>query len=187
MERGRRGLAAAVAAVIVSGCVSHTAPDGFLPTPAQAGLRSSGGWVDVMVQDGEAPLRVRGELIAVTADTLWVVGTDGGSAFPTSHVIEGRFFSHVGQHGHVIGATALGVVSTLSNGVLLTLTAPMWLIGGSAAAAAQSRVGMEGLPTEEWVELRTFARFPQGLPAEVDVATLRPNPLLLPPAGPDGG
>ena len=57
-----------------------------------------------------------------------------------------------------------GALSTLSHGWLLTASFPMWLSGGIATTAAESRSGLVRFPQQDWSAFRAYARFPQGLP-----------------------
>ena len=60
--------------------------------------------------------------------------------------------------------TALGTVSTISHGVFLIFTGPIWLASGvSSSVSAAARNDAVGGPTE-LSKLYEFARFPGGLP-----------------------
>lgn len=157
-----------------AGCSGHTAPAGFLPTTAEAQRRAQGGWLE-MTWEGERGVEsIDGELLAITEDTVWVMQSYGGVAIPTDRVREGQLTGYDSNHGEVSSATALGVLSTASNGAFLILTAPMWAIGGSLAAGSQSRVAMDEVPPARWADLAAYARFPQGMPPGVALSDLRP-------------
>lgn len=158
-----------------SGCASHTAPDGFLPIPEEAPRHAFGGWIDLEVGTGAARERVAGELIAVSEDTVWVLGDDGLRAVGTAAVVDGRLVGYDSQYARVVGATTLGSLSTIANGFALIFTFPMWLIVGSAAARGQSRAPIVDAPPPRWSALAPWARFPQGLPPGLDPGTLEPR------------
>jgi len=65
------------------------------------------------------------------------------------------------------------VLATASHGLILILSAPVWIITSTVAAADASRVPriMSTSPTA----LNVFARFPQGLPPGINRATMRPK------------
>ena len=144
------------------GCASNTAPHDFLMTPAEAREMAFGGWMELDLTSE----RVEGELLAVTADSVWVMTAQGGRAIATTAVRTGKLTGYKGQQGMISGYTALGVVSTLSNGVALILTAPLWIIVGTTAASNESRAPQRIRPDagRTWPELALFARFPQGMP-----------------------
>ena len=153
-------------------CAGNTAPAGFLVTPRLAQTEAYGGWVELLVTGG---VRVDGELIAVTADSVWVLGT-ASVVVPVASVRQGKLTTTNAEVGNVAGATGLGVVSTISNGILLVFTMPLWIIVGTAAGSSQSYAPERRVPPLHWAELNGFARFPQGLPDGVSLASLRAKP-----------
>jgi hypothetical protein len=68
------------------------------------------------------------------------------------------------------------VVSTISNGYLLGITAPLWIITGIVASSNESRAPLRGVPPLVWADLAAYARFPQGLPPGIDLGEIRPKP-----------
>jgi len=153
-------------------CAGNTAPAGFLVPPRLAQTEAYGGWVELLVTGGA---RVDGELIAVTADSVWVLGT-ASVVVPVANVRQGKLTTVQSEVGSVAGATGLGVVSTISNGILLVFTMPLWIIVGTAAGSSQSYAPERRVPPLHWAELNGFARFPQGLPDGVSLASLRAKP-----------
>ncbi len=153
-------------------CAGNTAPAGFLVPPRLAQTEAYGGWVELLVTGGA---RVDGELIAVTADSVWVLGT-ASVVVPVANVRQGKLTTVQSEVGNVAGATGLGVVSTISNGILLVFTMPLWIIVGTAAGSSQSYAPERRVPPLHWAELNGFARFPQGLPDGVSLASLRAKP-----------
>jgi hypothetical protein len=156
-------------------CAGHSAPEGFLPNTVEAQGQAFGGWADLVLLSGQEDRRLAGELIAASADSLWVMSGATVVVVPVTAVASGQLAGYDPESGQVGGAVALGAISTISNGAFLILTAPMWLIGGSIAANSQGKLGLEDLPPMQWAELGRFARFPQGIPASLDRRTLRPR------------
>jgi hypothetical protein len=81
--------------------------------------------------------------------------------------------------GYDIGAGRLatwatvGTISTISHGVALVLSAPVWIIGGSVATSKANHAPLITYPSRPWSDLARYARFPQGLPIGLDPATLQ--------------
>ena len=175
IDRWYRTLAA-VAIGWNAGCASNTAPPGWLPTPEVAGRDAYGGWIELSTRSDTAPIRIEGELIAVSEDTAWVLTVTGAIAVPVSTVLSGKLTGYNAKAGTLGGLTAVGAFSTVSNGALLIVTAPAWLIVGTAAAASQSHAPVQQIPTVGWQQLAAFARFPQGLPPGVSLNQLKPRP-----------
>jgi hypothetical protein len=178
----RLGLGTAVAC---AGCVGNSAPKSWLPKPAEAQASAYGGWIELTyVQTAEQ--RADGELIAVSADSVWLLSENEALVIPTAAVKAGKLTAYAAQKGGLVGWTLLGALATISNGAYLLLTAPMWIIGGSLAVGSESRAPQRKISPLAWAELAPFARFPQGLPEGIDVTTLeaKQSPTVTRPATP---
>ena len=165
------------AALLAVACAGNPAPEGFLPSPAGAAHDVYGAWIEVTVSAGRRDSAIAGELIAARADTVWILRDSGPVvAVPTSTVKKGRVARYRSDAGAVAGFTALGVVSTISNGFLLGITAPLWIITGIVASSNESYAPLRGVPPLAWADLAAYARFPQGLPPGIDLGEIRPKP-----------
>jgi hypothetical protein len=153
----------------------NTAPGGWLPKPAETQADAYGGWIELTYKKSMGPRRIAGELIAVSADSVWVLNDTAGMAIPTSAVHDGKLTAYAAQTGNLTTWTLLGALSTLSNGALLVFTAPMWLIGGSLTVRGEARSPERKQPPLGWNELAPYARFPQGLPEGLQLTALRPK------------
>jgi hypothetical protein len=140
---------------------------------------------------------VRGELLAVEEDRLWVRNEDELMDVPLPAVREVRVKQHDFDGGRAIKWALLGGVATggalagacssvegtENCGVFGLIVAGAWLLVGILAAPsleASSHLEI-GLPRPE--ELRPFARLPQGLPPALRPPTLR-FPVEDPPRDP---
>jgi len=180
--------AAGGAAVLLAACVSNPAPSGWLPPAEIAAREAYGGWIVVdTTKDSrtgwhgvgsEAQAEIAGELIAVDPDTVFVMSGRGLVAMPASLVRRATLFSYDAHWGQLATWGFVGTLSTLSNGAFLILTAPLWIIASTSAAASRSRAPMVELAErgDRWAELRRYARFPQGMPPRLDRGALRPAP-----------
>ena len=166
----------ALVGAFATGCAGNTAPSGFLPTPIEAQSESYGGWLELQLTTDSAgrPLRRDGELLAVTADSVWLLTARGAMVIPTAAVRGGQLTGYLSAASYVPQWTALGVVSTLSNGLLLGITAPLWIITGSISGSNDSHVPLREVPKVPWTSLAEFARFPQGMPPGMLLESLTP-------------
>jgi hypothetical protein len=160
--------------VLLAACVTHRAPRGFLPDTREAQTQAGGGWIEVSYRAAQGGGQVVGELLAATADSVWVMTTVRPTVIATADVVSGRLVGYDARPRTVAVATLVGALATASNGAFLVFTAPMWIIGGSLATSSQSKVALEELPTVRWTDLAPFARFPQGIPPSLDLEELRP-------------
>jgi hypothetical protein len=161
-------------AMVSAACASNTAPRDWLPTPTQAQTAAYGGWIE-LTYDDSTERHTDGELIAVSAESVWVLSGSQGLVIPTTAVNKGKLTAYAAQKGGLTTWTALGTLATISNGLALVFTAPMWLIGGPLAVGAESRAPERKHPPLKWEELTPFARFPQGMPTGLDLTALRPK------------
>lgn len=142
---------------------------------AQALQPILGSRVDVRMRTGG---RIRGELLAATVDTVWVLGENGVVPLPLSAVRQVRIPYSGGVSastvlkwgavaGIVTGAALTAACSTVPDarcgtvfaGTLVTwsvITGISALLAGRGSAAKIGPLGFGRLPT--------YARFPQGVP-----------------------
>jgi hypothetical protein len=116
----------------------------------------------------------------VGADSVWILTQREGLVIPTAAVDSGKLFAYAPRTDNITGWTIAGTVSTISNGLFLVFTAPMWIIGGSLAGRSEIRSAQRNHPPLDWVGIAPFARFPQGMPEGVELAALRPKPPASP-------
>jgi hypothetical protein len=161
-------------AIVSAACASNTAPRDWLPTPTQAQTAAYGGWIE-LTYDQPEERRTDGELIAVSAESVWVLSGSQGLVIPTAAVKRGKLTAYAAQKGGLTTWAALGTLATISNGLALVFTAPMWLIGGPLAVGAESRAPERKSPPLTWVQLAPFARFPQGMPQGIEITALQPK------------
>jgi hypothetical protein len=157
--------------VACTACASNTAPKGWLPKPTEAQAAAYGGWIELTYAESEER-HTDGELIAVSAESVWVLSGNQGMVIPTAAVKKGKLTAYAAQKEGLTAWMLLGTLSTLSNGGFLIFTAPMWMIGGSIAVGGESRSPERKSPPLTWVELAPFARFPQGLPEGIALTAL---------------
>ena len=152
-------------AIFGSCAVTHV-PPGWLPDPDDAATSVYGGWVEIRTREA----RFSGELVAITGDTVFVAGTSLHAVCSTD-ILSARLVTYDAKD--LGGYVLLGTVSTISNGWFLVLTAPMWLIGGSIAASCRTYEPIMDFPAEPLMHFVPYARYPQGLPPDIDRAAIR--------------
>jgi hypothetical protein len=127
---------------------------------------------------------VRGELIAVSDDSVFAL-TQAAEfrAVAQADVSRAVVASYASQYEMLAAWSMIGTVATVSHGWFAFLTAPVWLIAGPIATAAQSRAPLEDVaPTRSsWTDVNMYARFPQGLPLGLDRSQLRPKTIARRP------
>ncbi len=162
-----------IAGILAAACATSTAPCGFLPSASEARTSAYGAWIELELLGASRERTVQGELLAATADTVWVLSDSSAAVLPTAVVGRGKLTAWRSGTGAVTSWTALGVVSTVSNAVLLIFTAPLWIVTGTVAGASESHSPQRTVPPLLWAELAPFARFPQGIPPGLVLETLK--------------
>ncbi len=185
--RGRpRLLAASVALVMTIGCAS---------TPKVPVV----GRAVTVVPDGDRP-EVKGELLAVGPDRLWVRGREGVAEVHLPTVREVRVRRHgfgarralswallggLLTGGALAGACA-SVEGTNNCGAAGLAVAGAWLLVGALAAPSMESSSRIDLRRPSPEDLRPFARMPQGLPPGLAPEDLAPEADDTPRAPPNG-
>ena len=159
----------AMAAVVLglsTACSSLPAPREWVPDPDEAPTDVRGAWANVRHYQGDKRVTTSGELVAVGQDSLFLISPSSKLiAFPWNHInrVQVAFFDP--REGLCYAMGAGGAAASLSHGYIFVLSMPAWLIIGAATGAG--RVGEATITypseTEDWRDLRPYARFPQGL------------------------
>ena len=107
---------------------------------------------------------VSGELLAVDAAGIWVLGRDGIVPVSGDTIVDVRVRTRPGSVVSLIGWVAAGATTTLTHGLRLYYTAPVWVAIGlwqGNSTWRQSRATVDGNRIEM---LAPFARYPAGPP-----------------------
>ena len=179
MKPVRRALAAILAAALAPGCASTlTLQD--VPVVGR----------EVTVEVAGSKTRLKGELLVVDKDTLWIRTEDGVRELRLRDVHEVR----VQRHGFgarkaltwaLLGGavTAGGLAAACSSvegdndcGGVGLVVGGLWLLAGALTAPALESSSRIEYPQPSADTLRPFARLPQGLPPGVAPASLASPP-----------
>jgi hypothetical protein len=148
--------------LFISCGATHNAPTAWLPKPEETVSDSYGAWIEINSLHGS----FRGELIAVTEDTVFVAHITLFSV-ATADITSARLVLYDTGRSLAVGRI-LGFFSTFSNGAFLLFTAPMWLIGGTIAVINRSYDPIVDYPKKPLNEFKPFARYPQGIPEQIN-------------------
>lgn len=163
--------------IMMMGCASHTAPKGWLPDPDDLQTQAFGAWMQLKIeQQSESPKpneeSAEGEFIAQSQDSVYILTQQGISSISKTSISKARCTAYNAHEGNLAAWTFAGTLSTLSHGVGLILSAPVWIIAGTISTAGQSWQPILKFPKAPWSEFQKYARFPQGLPPNVDQSQL---------------
>jgi hypothetical protein len=172
----RQRWSALMLAASTMACAQNPAPVGWLAPAMAAQNDPYGAWIVVTTSDGGG---ASGEFLAVERDSVFVLSLDSTvRAVPRATVRHAQIAFYQSQWSQLVLWTALGSLSTISNGLLLVFTFPTWVIGGTIAGASESRAPLrEVTRPEDWDTVRMYARFPAGLPENLP-RRIRPKLIL---------
>ncbi len=177
-----QGIVLAAVAVFLTGCAPTGAPSQWLPEPEATQVEAHGAWIRVEHGTGDDRVRTEGEFLAVEEDTVFILTAQDTLgrvvAMPKGKIEKARLGTFDPNMGGLVVWTLFGTLSTVSHGIGLILTAPVWIITGSIVTGIHSRSAIEetgDMPWDTWPELKVYARFPQGLPDNIDRASLKPR------------
>ncbi|MEJ2501978.1 MAG: hypothetical protein P8177_01485, partial [Gemmatimonadota bacterium] len=152
-----------------------------------AGWDARGGWATVRHQVDGAVRTDRGELLAADADGLWLMLDRAATAIPAGTITFAEVTGYDSRPGDVVTVSAIGILATVSNGMFLIFTAPGWILTGTIASRVQDRASGISTVDGSLRSLSLYARFPQGMPPDLDPATLRPARAPDRALGEEGG
>jgi hypothetical protein len=148
--------------LLLSGCVRNPAPHDWLPRPQSAATDVHGAWAVLSLGPAE---EIRGELLAVGPDTVYVLRLDGAvMRVPTTRVTRARIGWYESEWRRTATWGVLGTLSTASHGFILVASAPIWIIAGTASTAADSRAPILDPSRSSWADMARYARYPAGPP-----------------------
>lgn len=162
---------------VIAGCATNPKP--MLPAFSTADTDVFGGWVVVRMQQPKTPA-VAGELIAVAPDRLYVL-TRAGAVDVAKADVKGATVTLYDPRT-LLGNVGGGMLAALTNGVLASITIPLWGVAGGLALRDVTVAAEFEYPSSPWESLTKGARFPQGLPDGVVVHKLTAR--STPPAPP---
>ena len=142
---------------------SSGAPAGWLPSADDLGRSGRGAWITIR-DSGTGKTTTAGELISVADGRMYVLAEDGLRIVPAAEVRSAVVAVYASGADAQVGASFI----TLTHGSWQILTTPLWW-GLVHDASRAPLLKHPPLPLEG---LGRFARFPHGLPPDLDLQAL---------------
>lgn len=172
-----RDLAALAAlAAPLGSCASTTAPPGWLPGPTGAQEDPYGGWVTMDIWEGDHRIGREGELIAVAADSLFILEGARLMAIERYRIVSATLDRYAPAAGSMALWTTVGTLSSFSHGVGAVMSLPVWIVAGSISTNSVVKDALMRYPDTPLQSFSPYARFPGGLPSRP--VHLEPRPFL---------
>jgi hypothetical protein len=165
--------------LFLSGCSTVKIPSKYRYSAQQVKREITGSWIHIKLNlaaytDQETELS--GELIAIQSDTVYVITPHGFKGVQIAKIDEADLYMFMNQPGLIAAVTGLLYLPDLIASVVfdmpgfLILGVP-WIITGSIITIAEGSNHSNILNFPSFCsleELNKFARFPQGMPPDID-------------------
>jgi hypothetical protein len=159
-----------------------TLPTDWLPDTDDISSQAYGGWMIVITKPDTVESKVTwlqygGEFISLDEENIFLL-YDTVYTIPKNNVYKVALELDDKNSVEYGLWTFGGIISTISHGYYLVLTAPFWLLTGIPAAVGESgrdRYESENPDKDFWISIIKFSRFPQGMPDNIKLEYLKPK------------
>jgi hypothetical protein len=176
--------------IFLCGCASTKAPSGWLESASDVDYHAWGGWLylevipdkaksvqDYKVNYKESDLKIGGgEFITFQDSLVYVINNNKVVNVPFNRIYRAELEIASNKKMGLAIWSSLGFLSTISHGFLLMFSGPAWMIFGTASTVSESNRNRFVSNTPDyswWINANKFSRFPQGLPKNYDLSTLK--------------
>ena len=166
--------------LLFTSCATSYAPDNWLPETDDVQQEIFGGWITLVtkpdsLKPNEKWIQYSGEFISLDEENVYLL-YDSIYVIPKKKIYSSTLELDQ-KNSTAYGLwTVGGIAGTVTNGLFLVITAPLWLVAGIPATVGESVRDRyeEDEPTQEyWDSINKFARFPQGI-SDIDLTTIKP-------------
>lgn len=159
--------------ILGAGCTAVRAPGKTVPKRKAITTDAFGGWLSLINNSQDT---LQGELIAATGESLYVLTHSGPLEISKEDITSARLVVYNTNTSEYVLWAILGSLSTISNGFYFVFTFPAWLLAGIPTSIGESkRNNYLDYPANSLEEMIKYSRFPQGLPAGIELPSLRPR------------
>lgn len=161
--RTKHTIALALVALVASGCAISQSPGHYRADAEHMQTDLRGSWMVVVTP---ARNKMQGELLAVSADSLFLLDQD-----ETLHrlgwedVHKARLEAWKTRTSSLVGWQAAGTAMSLGHGWFSIITMPLWHLVGTVVTGSHTFDPLVKMPGSNWADFQPFSRFPGGLPA----------------------
>jgi hypothetical protein len=153
--------------IFCASCASIEGSRELIPYPWEVPENPRGCWIELETKVD----KISGEFIGLSEENVYVEVIKFGKklyAVPRDEVKTARIVVFYPNGIGYLGLwTLLGVLSTLSHGWGLILSAPIWLLFGIPSMIGRSYEPVFSYSKKELDKMSIYARYPQGVPMEI--------------------
>jgi hypothetical protein len=164
---------------LLSECSTVRIPAHYRYTAHQLKREITGSWINIKLKPVVPEVQEKelsGELIAIQSDTMYIITAQGLKDVRVSDIAEAVLYMYMNQPGMYASVTGLlylpDIIAALVIGTpgFLLLGIP-WVVTGGIVTIAEGSNHTNILNYPDFCklgELKKFARFPQGMPTDID-------------------
>ena len=182
-ERINRIIQLIVCLLILTECQNSMIPRAYMPDPSMAGKSVAGSWIVITIQQDlqlSPQAEMSGELIAIENDTLFLLTDSAFLRIRQGTVSTAVLFPFRPQSKAIFVITGLSLLPTLIGAIIRPDPGAALLIVGIPLVVTGTLMGMSEhygnvmrYPQKYSLnDLGRFARFPQGMPPDLDPGKL---------------
>jgi hypothetical protein len=152
--------------IFCASCASIEGSRELIPYPWEVPENPRGCWIELETKVD----KISGEFIGLSEENVYVEVQFGKKlyAVPRDEVKTAQIVVFYPDGTGYLGLwTLLGVLSTLSHGWGLILSAPIWLLFGIPSMIGRSYEPVFSYSKKELDKMSIYARYPQGVPMEI--------------------
>lgn len=149
------------------------APVAYLPTSDKIGEFQYGSYISIHTTEKKS---LKGELIAVNDNYVYLLNNSAGrvlDSVPRNHIVDFKLKFANASTGLYAASIPLSALVTITHGFYLIFTMPLNVITTSIVAIDAGKAFEISKNSIRWDDLSIYARFPQGIPANVRKENIR--------------
>lgn len=157
---------AGLIAIIISSCTSPR----YLPSSDKIDVNEYGSYIKIIRQ---TTANIDGELIAIDSNKIVVLSQSENKCLTVPITDVKRFKLRYAKPKHYGWSIPVYTLATIGHGLFLIFTAPINLIVTISVTASGESAFKYSDKNMTYEKLKMFARFPQGIPTNIDIASIK--------------
>ena len=153
-------------AIIISSCTSPR----YLPSSDKIDINQNGSCINIIPK---TTANIDGELIAIDSNKIVVLSEATNKCMTVQINDVKRFTLRYAEPKHYGWTIPVYTLATIGHGALLILTAPINFIVTILVTASGENAFQYSDKNMTYDKLKMFARFPQGIPPNIDLASIK--------------
>ena len=153
-------------AIIISSCTSPR----YLPSSDKIDINQNGSYINIIPK---TTANIDGELIAIDSNKIVVLSEATNKCMTVQINDVERFTLQYAKPKHYGWTIPVYTLATIGHGALLILTAPINFIVTILVTASGENAFQYSDKNMTYDKLKMFARFPQGIPPNIDLASIK--------------